>query len=143
MSSFRPTSKLVNPIGTEDVGNTLQRYLQSLRRSQPKSEMRKLARSNLHSAEALRYPFTASHEHNARNLNRLHKAVLRSPEINSLCSATRKQLHCFHPQARRAIGTAVFCYTLLELIKPARTKLIAHEGRPEFCTHAKANLQHR
>lgn len=108
MSSLRPTSKLVNPIGTAYVGNALQRYLQSLRSCQPKSEMRKLARSNPHSAEALGCPFTASHEHSARTSEQTAQSCFGSPEINSLYSATGKQLHCFHPHAQWAIGTAAF-----------------------------------
>lgn len=75
-------------------------------RNQPKFKMRKLARSNLHSADTLRCPITASHEHNANE--QAAQSCLGSPEINSLYFATRKQLRCFYPQAHQAMGTAVF-----------------------------------
>lgn len=130
MSSFRATSKLVNPIGTKDAGKTLQRYLQRLRRGQPEPEMRKLARSSLCSAEALGCPFSTSHEHSARMSEQTTQNWFESPEINTLCSVFLPHEPCS-------------CNTRLGLIKPARTKLIAHESRPGICIPARANLQHR
>lgn len=143
MSSFSVASKLVNPVRTEDVGNTLQRYLQSLCTSRPTSEARKWARSNLCWAEALRWPFTPSHKHNPGHLNRPHKAGL-GPQRQTVYILSQGS-SCTASTPRPSEQSVQLCSwnTLPELTKPDRTKLMAREGRPGVCIHAKANLQHR